>query len=507
MKIRRTIILTALLAAGLTTGCNRELDIDSTKTVGDKNFWRSYRDTRAALVGTYGLMRAALTDNGCFWMYGELRMGDFTAVQRPDLDAVIKGKLNAAFPLFEGLTNWRRFYAVVNAANIFLEKVGEVKQNDPKYSDQNMRVDIAQVRFLRAFSYFWLASVWGDVPFVASSHDGAFANKPRTDKQKILAFVESEMLAAAADLPFNYSTNDPQQLGDYYNEPSSRWMGVLARKLSAYAVLAHVAAWRGDYRNAMTYSKFVLDNKERSGMYYEPDTRWISAANGMFQGHKTNQLYGLNFEFDYQEGTFGGHFEEFTLAEPLVRKSLPDIYVTRDSITSIFASPLDTRFSIDTVTGQPKYTDRWFTNFNSEIPIFCKIKVIQKDGSDPSFRLYSSCLIYTRLEEIALLNAEALAVIGNRAEAINSLNIVRDLRKVPRFAEGSGEDLIDAIFQERRKEMIGEGHRWFDLVRYHRIKRNNPAFMKLINNGGIYWPVAAEVLRQNPLLKQNPFWN
>lgn len=501
------MLIKGILILCLTIGCNKQLDIDSTKTVGDKNFWQSYKDTRAALLGIYGLMRAALSDNGCFWMYGELRNGDFTAVQRPDLDAVIKGKLNAAFPLFEGLTNWRRFYAVINAANIFLERVGDVKQLDPKYSDQNMRVDIAQIRFLRAFSYFWLTTVWGDVPFVLNSHDGSFENKPQEDKEKILAFVESEMLAAAADLPFNYSSNDPQQLGDYYNEPSSRWLSVLARKLSVYGVLAHVAAWRGDYRSVYAYSKFVLDNKDRSGMYYEPDTYWISAPNGMFQGHKTNQLYGLNFEFDNQEGTFSGHFEEFTLAEPLVRKSLPDIYVTRDSITSIFSTPLDTRFSLDPVTGKPKYPDRWFANFDSDIPIFCKIKVIQKDGSDPSFRLYSSCLIYTRLEEMALLNAEALAVIGNRTDAINSLNSVRNLRKVPLFTDNGSEDLLDAIFLERRKEMMGEGHRWFDLVRYHKIKRNNPGFMKLISEGGIYWPVSSVVLRQNPRLKQNPYWN
>lgn len=506
MKIRNKTLFTGLFIMCLQCACTKQLNIDSTTTVGEKNFWTSYKDTRAALMGTYGLLRAALSDNGSFWMYGELRQGDFVSVQRPDLDAIIKGKLNAAYPVFNALTNWRRFYAVINAANIFLERVGDVKKNDPKYSDQNMAVDIAQIRFLRAFAYFYLVTVWGDVPFVQNSHDGSFENKPREDKDKILAFAESEMLAAAANLPYNYSNSDPQQLGDYYNEPYSRWVSVLARKLSVYGVLAHVAAWKGDYRAAYTYSKFVLDNYNKSGMYFEPDTYWISAGNGMFQGHKTNQLFGLNFEFDNQDATFEGHIESFTLAEPFTRKSLPDIYVPRDSILSAFNMPSDLRFSLDTVTGKPNYTDRWFSNFNSDIPIFCKIKVVMKDGSDPSFRLYSSCLIYTRLEEIALLYAEALAVTGDTPGAIDALNSVREIRNVSDFVAGGKEDLIDAIFQERRREMMGEGHRWFDLVRYNKIKRNNPAFMKLISQGGIYWPVAADILRQNPLITQNPYW-
>jgi hypothetical protein len=53
---------------------------------------------------------------------------------------------------------------------------------------------------------------------------------------------------------------------------------------------------------------------------------------------------------------------------------------------------------------------------------------------------------------------------------------------------------------------MGEGWRWFDLIRYNKIKQNDPAFMQLIANGGIYWPVADEIITQNPLIKQNPYW-
>jgi hypothetical protein len=53
---------------------------------------------------------------------------------------------------------------------------------------------------------------------------------------------------------------------------------------------------------------------------------------------------------------------------------------------------------------------------------------------------------------------------------------------------------------------MGEGWRWYDLVRQNRIKRTNPAFNELIDKGGIYWPIAQEVLNRNSKIKQNSYW-
>jgi hypothetical protein len=495
------LILTLLFFAS----CQKVLDINSSHAVSEGNFWNSHEDTRTALIGVYGLMRAAMADNNAWWMYGELRNGDFSALQRQDMKAIIRGDLRAAYPLLQSLSNWRRFYAVINAANMFLEHVAEVKERDPKYSEQNMRVDIAQMRFMRAYTYFFLVSVWGDVPLITTSHDGEFENKPRENKQTVLAFVEKELLQSAADLPYKYSNDDPQQSGSYYNETNTRWSGVLARKLTAYAILAHVAAWQGKYVDASVYGQFVLDNYSKAGSYYV-GTDELTRSNGFFKWKQDNHILGFNFDWGHVDATFSGHLEEMTLAKPVIDKALPDIYVVKDTILSVFDQPLDERFSLDTLTGAPT-SERYFANFNSQVPIFNKVKVIQ-DGNtaDPTFRIFSSTIIITRLENITLLQAEALAVIGQQPRAIELLNTIRDLRKIKRYDPAREGDLIDAIFRERRKELMGEGWRWFDLIRYNKIKQNDPAFMQLIATDGIYWPVADEIITQNPLIKQNPYW-
>ncbi|MBW8684162.1 RagB/SusD family nutrient uptake outer membrane protein [Chitinophaga rhizophila] len=503
--MKRLLLIIICCCCTALTGCNKLLDINSSHAVSEENFWNSHQDTRTALIGVYGLLRAALADNNAWWMYGEFRKGDFYAIQRQDMKALIRNDLRAAYPLLEQLSNWRRFYAVINAANMFLENVGNVRIRDPKYSEENMRVDIAQMRCIRAYVYFFLVSVWGDVPLITASHDGQFTLKARESKETVLAFVEKELLQAAADLPYKYSANDPQQSGSYYNETNTRWSGVLARKHTAYAILAHVAAWQGKYVDASVYGQFVLDNYSKGGSYYIGTDELVN-SNGFFKWKKDNHILGFNFDWGHVDASFSGHLEELTLAAPVVNKALPDIYVPKDTILSLFNLPVDERFSLDTLTGVPT-SQRYFTNFNSQIPIFSKIKVIQ-DGNvaDPSFRIYSSTIIITRLENIALLQAEALAVIGQQQRAIDLLNTIRDLRRIKRYDSAREGDLIDAIFRERRKELMGEGWRWFDLIRYNKIKQNDPAFMSLINSGGIFWPVSDDVMKQNPLITQNPYW-
>ncbi|EDM35585.1 putative outer membrane protein [Pedobacter sp. BAL39] len=466
--------------------------------------WKVLEDARAGLIGTYGLTRAALADNNAFWIYGEVRPGEFTVTNRQDLKAVVSNDLTASYPALEAMSDWRRWYAVINSANIFLERIGEVKANDPRYTANNMTVDVAQIRFLRAFAYFYMVRIWGDVPLIVKDHDGQFEDQPRENQQKVLAFAESELIAAAADLPYKYSANDVQQPGQYYNENEARWQGALARKISAYSLLAHIAAWRGDYPKVATYTKFVMDNYGKGGIGFTGSDD-LTNGNGFFQGKRNSHIIGFNFDWGHVDASFTGHIEELTLASPVVNKPIPDIYLSKDSILSIFNEPDDERFSLDTL-GQP-VDIRYFSNFNGKYPIFSKIKVIQNGVTDGSFRIFSSAIVFTRIEDISLLRAEALAVLGDNAGAIELLNYpVRAYRTLPPYSLEVNGNLIDAIFKERQRELMGEGHRWYDLIRQTRIRENNPKIAALIANGGIYWPISRKVLAQNPLLTQNSYW-
>ena len=94
------------------------MDVDVRHAASENQQWQTFEDTRAALMGVYGLMRSALAENNSYWAYGELRMGDFTVYNSNDLKAVVNNELRNPQTYLEELSDWRRFYAVINAASV-----------------------------------------------------------------------------------------------------------------------------------------------------------------------------------------------------------------------------------------------------------------------------------------------------------------------------------------------------------------------------------------------------
>jgi hypothetical protein len=534
--MKKIVLLSLIFFTVVANSCKKSLDIASSRVVNEVNYWNTLEDARAGVMGVYGLTRAALADNNGHWIYGDVRGGSFDSPIRQDLKAVIRNDLNASYPVVSQLSNWRRFYAIVNAANTFIERIGEVKKKDARYTSNNMQVDIAQVRFLRAFAYFYMARIWGDVPLILTSRDGTFENRPRTNQNAVLSYVQSEMEATALELPYSFSTNDLQQPGQYYNQGPGRWGGALITKLGAYAMAAQVAAWQGKYTDVVKYTRLVMTEfvtknatlagngqgtSDYNGGYVSADA--LTRPNGLFykQANAANaaQLFGLGFVWDNQDAAFTGNIESLALAAPVVNKNVPDIYVTKDSILSIFKERNDARFVIDT-NGNTYLDTRYFKGFNNRYPVFQKVKVIMGGETDGTFRIYSSSILLTRYEDVTLLRAEAYAVLGETQLAINDLNAVRkwrynvdqvglrnaDQNDFVSYSATRNGPILDAIFKERQKEFMGEGYWWYDRVRYEKIKQNNPAFMQMISSGAIYWPIAKEILAQNPLITQNSFW-
>lgn len=517
-----TFSLTTLLLAGTLpfAACNKQLDVSSTRQSDEANSWKSIDDARSGLIGIYGLFRAAVADNNAHWLYGELRNGDFTALKRPDLKAIIEGKLNASYPIIETIANWRRFYAAINACNLFIERSAEALA-DNRYTEVNHKVDVAQARVLRAFLYYYIVRIWGDVPLLTKSYDnGVFKQFPRSVKEDVLGFAVREIEEAAPLLPFVYGGGDPVLPGQlYHTKTYNEWRNTLINKVSAYAILAHITALQGNYYATASYTDYVLQNYNRIAINYL-SVQDLTGKTGIFNelagdlAADQNQFISFNFIKGLGEATVSGHIEQLTLAFPLVSKQLPDIYINNDSLAAMFptSNGQDLRFGTDTSTvdqGTPTlYRNAYITGYGEEIPIFSKIKSINGGiAGEQQFNVFTSAILFTRLEEIVLLRAEALGVLGHEDEAATLLNNIRARRNVKAFDAGEpGADLINEIFEERRRELVGEGWRWYDLVRYHKIKKQDAAFNQLISSGGIYWPVAREVLNSNAQLQQNPYW-
>jgi len=506
MAVKKGLIKKASLYMLITlilTACNKKLEVDSTHLVNEENNWKSLADARSALLGSYGLLRAALADNNAHWLYGELRMGDFKSTSRLDLKAVTENNLNAPYPVLKSLSNWRKFYAVINSCTVFIDRAAEIMRYDKQYTAENYQVDVAQMRALRAFTYFYMARIWGDVPLLTASTDGNFIEREKVSSEIVLQFATNELLAVVNQLPYRYGALENgfnQQ--SYYGKVSPYWDGILLNRVSAYSILAHIAAWQGKYLDAVAYAKFVMTNYGLSGAIYTTTTN-LTKVDGLFYGNNASQLVGFPFNFNTMEMSAIGHIEDLALAAPIISRAVPQIKMADNLIASIFSEPNDLRFRFDPLSGLP--VSDYFSGYGTSNTVFSKVKCIRNASTDGSLAIYSSALVFTRMEEITLLYAESLAAIGSIAEATDALDIVRNSRGIGLYT-GPSSGLIDAIFAERRRELMGEGWRWYDQVRYNKLKKNDPKFLDLINRGGIYWPIDEEVLRNNVKITQNEYW-
>lgn len=394
-------------------------------------------------------------------------------------------------------------------------------EKDPAYSEVNYTYDAAQVRVIRALAYFYMVRMWGDVPLITYSYDnGTFPKVARTDADVVLNYVINELREAAKLLPEQLGASSDK----YYGFDAATWKGLLLNRYSAYTILAHVEAWRGNYIDAEIYSAHVLDKMERfiNAIEIFTTTSNLVAPKGIFYGdynvdYRAARLVSFGYKYTSNEvnevGT-DGHLESWTLAEPIVRKQLPDIYLSKDTLKNMFMRTYtsDNRVGVNDMSTPVAYYKNYITGMSLDYPIFSKIQVVTgSDNGDHNLGVYSSFIIFSRMEDMQLLRAEALVVLNRPSDALALLNELRDIRNLPNMSYAKNLDsdpkkLLKEIFQERRRELIGEGHRWYDRIREARIVGDDQEMVTLLNNGGIYWPVSGDVLRENPTIEQNDYW-
>ena len=522
-KLKKKTRIVALMVLTLFSSCNDLLEHDGEyhHVATQEQHWNSLTDTRSALLGIYGLMRTAVGENNTHWACGDLRKGVFTVRSRNDLQAIKEGRLASVYPIIQQISNWSRFYKVVNAASIFIENARQVVDKDVAYSETNCQYDVAQARALRALAYFYMVRIWGDVPLITESYDnGTFPEVARMDFHKVLDYVKNELTGVITKLPFTLGSSSDK----YYGGDANTWNGVLLNRLSVYAILAHIAAWEGNYGDVETYTGYIMDNAALISADYSTTANLV-ATKGFFSKDYSTKYRGARLvAFAYQAGgsevndaTVDGHIESWTLAEPLIRKPLPDIYVSRNMLLNLFIttgtsyeSMNDERFGFD--ENISSYYENYVTNINTEYPIFSKIKVIGRFDADTDYGVFSSFTVLSRYEDIVLLRAEALCMLNRTESAIIYLNNVRTNRGLPalsmaRHFNNSAENLLKEIFDERRRELLGEGHYWYDQIRRAKTIGDDPDMVELVRNKGVYWPVASDIIKANPMIRQTEYWN
>lgn len=515
MKIKNTLKI-ALLSVALMateTGCQKYLDLEPLSSANGEQIWGTATGCEQLLSGTYSLFRRTLLSERPFYVFSELPANTLLACNNSTIGAVVNGDFVGAY-VWEWWDDWTPFYKVVTSANTLLNHIGDVE--DTEFSRdaaeghaKKMQIT-GQAHFLCAYAYFWLTRIYGDVPLVKEAiesvdqalESGSTIGKAQSTQAEVLEYCIKHLDAAIAKL-------------EYDSYGSTTW-AVTADKGSALGLKGHVCAflahcYKGTARETemLQMAEDCLSKLMLEGGRELVDYSNEAAVTEMFNGKSPEGVFELNISIA-QEETYWMGYDKTVHARTwwsqgytngnLIKYPETDLVVPDQILSANLYNESDIRRNV------------FYENFGNENkhktlpPMLKKYSTGQQPDPDYSgVYLANSNVLLMRLTDIQLLRAEVLSKLGRFGQARILLNEIRNRAGIGDFSGGDGE-LASAIFDERVRELTGEGHAYFDRMRndyWTGCAWINP---DRLAKKGQYWPVYTYLISANRDLKQVPWW-
>lgn len=482
-----TIYICCVIGLTTASSCKKFLDEKPISVSTDLTFWKNESDADKAVAAGYALVRKTLNkaDGLAFYAYGDFPTDEFSAVNSYRMDNVMRLEWGISVPAAETgdrmmqMRRYDTFYSAIDQANRCIKFIPTIPED--KFASASIKNNLlGEAYFLRAFNYFYMTRIWGDIPLVTQT--GAIADAvdlPRTKAAEVQAQCLADINQAISLLNWDYS--------------NSANRAVRANKGAAYALLAHLYAWQGDYQNA----SLAADNVINQNFY-----QYVNRDNylNIYKGKSSEGIFEIA-QSDENEGYIGG-ISSLTLKSPylttITGNSAAPLNIT--TLTSLYNTPNDKRYA------------NAFALTNTTDPICIKYSnITYVNGQNVIRPVAHNNLIIFRLADIKLLKAESLAALNQFTQARAVLNEVRAQAGIGAWT-GSDVNLFEGIIDERGRELFLEGHRFYDLVRLGKktgiMKFGAEKMTKSdFDAGKYYWPLDPALMNINKKLTQTPFWS
>lgn len=444
--------------SGLLQGC-QNLDENPAGTLVANSFFSTAEDLDAAVTGTY----AQLTFNrwGGFghtniWtpLFGA---DDITSqVGKPDyvqFDCFAATSMNNS--LKDGA--WTPAYRVIYAANTVLKNVAQVN------TQESVKVQaISEVRFLRAWAYFWLVRVFGEIPLQMDNEMNY--SLPKSSVKDVYTQIISDLEYAISNLPSGLPTS--------VGRPC---------QLSAKALLAQIYLTMAGYplnetdkyTLAAKEAKDVIDSNQYSLLENfadlwkdtsdgNPEILWaiIFCSLGECGNGNLNTFQGLNT----QPGEEGGWDQVF--CEVGFFNRFPEGPRKNATFLTIFTDPNTLK---QTPWQESTYRHPFLAKYRDGM-------VQNEPNYGGSTHMGGRDLNYLRFAEILLIYAEAQTMADGapNTQAYECINKVRRRAGLDDLPGGLSKiDFRNAVIDEKGWEFCGEYCRWFDLIRTEKVEEMN----------------------------------
>ncbi|HEY9258058.1 RagB/SusD family nutrient uptake outer membrane protein [Chitinophaga sp.] len=375
-------------------------------------------------------------------------------------------------------------YKGIYAANLVIDKVTK----SPSISAATKTRVLGEAKFLRALFYYYLTGLFGDA-VLYNENNYADIDQSKTFPRTAVADIRKQMIAdlteAAAGLPATYQSSDNGR----------------ATSGAALALLTKVYLWTKDYTKAEETAMKI----KTSGVYILlPNYADVFTADNEFNRESI-------FEIDFQTDLLNSYQHAFYSPNntvgvaPFVDKPWYRSYVPYHSFSNSF-DPKDKRKASLIATS---YNGTAFkTDATNKVDVWFGPKWWRLDAGERNSGLDIYLLRYA---DVLLMLAEAANENGHTGVAEDALNEVRTRAGLDDVSGLSQAQFRNQIYQERAWELVGEGHRRLDLIRWGKYPQaavtasatEEPELSASYKPYYVLLPIPATEVAKNPALGQN----
>ncbi|MFV0605340.1 MAG: RagB/SusD family nutrient uptake outer membrane protein [Niabella sp.] len=436
--MKNIVIIIAIFSGLILSSCGKDfLDVRPSDSTESSETINTLADAK---VMTNGLMRTLIGSSYLgrnFMLYADAKGGDLTiASQGRGLDNLYT--FNHSVDAGSYSSFWSEIYNSILQANNIIAGINKLESEGTTIDFSSYK---GQALTLRAMMYFDLVRLYGEpytenkaaygVPIVSTILD-ASAQPLRNTVEDVYTQITSDLTAAESLLP---KTKNNGYINYYGNK----------------AIQARVYLTMGDFDKAYTAANEIITD----GVYsLYSNATWVDSWSNQFGSESIFELTMAENEGELGASSVGFYYLRRGDENALGNFIASDYYLSR-----LNEDPTDVRWGIMT------YDELSNTRMGA---CYKYVGSVTKEG-DGKGRFTAVNIKVIRLSEVYLIAAEAALkkTTPDKNIAVTYLNAIR--KRAPAAASATVATITeDMVLNEKSKEMIGEGQRFFDMIRLNK---------------------------------------
>ena len=461
---KRYFLPIASIAISALISCNEILEIDPpTDALIAEDVYGNATNIKTAYTGLYSYH---VHMNATYYQYLEQYFHFMSDELKSDNTASFGTYFENSYTPTTSLYGniWDQLYASVYKMNDFIEHI----EATSLLSEDTQKEYLAVARWFRAYDYFLLSNLYGDVPLILKSSIAESKEVGRTKISEINEAIANDLLYAE------------QALAN--SEETKKSVRTRLSTAAAQALLARHYLYTEQWQNAADVATKLIEGGAYS---LEAD------VNKVFLSSSKEVIFGFDMDGFGGTGTYQGYTRTGWLYIPSSTANAT-YYLTDELAQAITSDTLDARINwlgYQMVSDKKRYYPYKYKN--------------NANATAANYELQ----VQLRLAEQYLIRAEARAHLNDIEGALADINAIRSRAKVAPVEATTTAEVLTLVEEERRKELFieGQAHRWFDLKR---TSRADAVYSKLDykkwESHKILLPIPETQILRNLALTQNP---